>query len=75
MVRAATGFVIGGVAPLGHLRPLPTLVDADLARLGEVWAAAGHPRTVFPTSHDELVRPTGGTSAVVAADPPAVSAA
>jgi prolyl-tRNA editing enzyme YbaK/EbsC (Cys-tRNA(Pro) deacylase) len=69
LVRSATGFVIGGVAPVGHLHPLPTLVDADLARHDAVWAAAGHPRTVFPTSHDELVRLTGGASAVVAADP------
>lgn len=68
-VRAATGYAIGGVAPVGHPRPLPTLVDADLAGHEQVWAAAGHPRTVFPTSHDELVRLTGGTSAVVAAGP------
>ncbi len=64
-VRSATGFVIGGVSPLGHPSPLPTLVDAALADLGEVWAAAGHPRTVLPTAHDELVRLTGGRSAVV----------
>ena len=68
LVSTATGFVIGGVSPVGHLHPLPTLVDAALAELGEVWAAAGHPRTVFPTSHDELLRLTGGSSAVVAAD-------
>ena len=67
LVRSTTGFVIGGVSPVGHLHPLPTMVDADLARFDEVWAAAGHPRTVFPTSHDELLRLTGGTSAVVAA--------
>ena len=66
LVRSVTGFVIGGVSPVGHLHPMPTLVDADLARFDEVWAAAGHPRTVFPTSHDELLRLTGGTSAVVA---------
>ncbi|WP_380168574.1 YbaK/EbsC family protein [Jannaschia sp. R86511] len=66
LVRSATGFVIGGVSPVGHPNPLPTLVDADLADLGEVWAAAGHPHTVFPTSHDELVRLTEGRSAVVA---------
>jgi prolyl-tRNA editing enzyme YbaK/EbsC (Cys-tRNA(Pro) deacylase) len=68
LVRTATGFVIGGVSPVGHLHPLPTLVDAALADLGEVWAAAGHPHTVFPTTHDELVRLTGGRSAVVASD-------
>lgn len=68
LVRLATGFAIGGVSPVGHPHPLPTLVDASLADLGEVWAAAGHPRAVFPTSHDELVRITGGRSAVVARD-------
>lgn len=67
LVRAATGMVIGGVAPIGHPGPLPTLVDAALADLGEVWAAAGHPQAVFPTSHDELVRLTGGRSAIVSA--------
>lgn len=66
LVRAATGTVIGGVAPVGHPSPLPTLVDAALAELGEVWAAAGHPQAVFPTSHDELARLTGGRSAAVA---------
>jgi len=68
LVRAATGSVIGGVAPLGHPHPLPTVLDAALAGLGEVWAAAGHPRVVFPTSHDELVGLTGGRSGVVARD-------
>jgi len=66
LVRSATGFVIGGVSPVGHPSPLLTLVDASLADLGEVWAAAGHPHAVFPTSHDELVTLTGGRSAVVA---------
>ncbi len=66
VVRRATGFVIGAVSPLGHPSPLPTLVDASLAGLGAVWAAAGHPHAVFPTSHDELVALTGGRSAVVA---------
>ncbi|MFC5382246.1 YbaK/EbsC family protein [Aquipuribacter nitratireducens] len=69
LVRQATGFVIGGVAPVGHTHELPTVVDADLAHLGELWAAAGHPHTVFPTTHDELVRLTGGRSAVVSGDP------
>lgn len=68
LVRRATGFAIGGVSPVGHPHPLPALVDAHLAVLGEVWAAAGHPHAVFPTSHDELVRLTGGRSADVAGD-------
>jgi prolyl-tRNA editing enzyme YbaK/EbsC (Cys-tRNA(Pro) deacylase) len=65
-VRAHTGMVIGGVAPIGHPRPIRTLVDVDLARYVRVWAAAGHPNTVFPTSYAELLRMTGGTPAEVA---------
>ncbi|MBF6184104.1 MULTISPECIES: YbaK/EbsC family protein [Nocardia] len=61
VVRAATGQPIGGVAPLGHPAPVRTFVDKWLAEHEVVWAAAGHPHTVFPTSFDELVRVTGGT--------------
>ncbi len=60
-VRAATGFAIGGVAPLGHAAPLPVSIDASLARFTTVYAAAGHPHCVFPTSVEELARLTGGT--------------
>ncbi|MDP9861774.1 MULTISPECIES: YbaK/EbsC family protein [Streptosporangium] len=60
-VRAATGQVIGGVAPIGHPAPLRTLVDVWLDRHETVWAAAGHPHTVFPITFAELVRITGGT--------------
>ena len=59
MVREATGFVIGGVAPVGHLQPVRTLVDVSLARYDTIWAAAGHPHAVFATSYDELLRITG----------------
>jgi prolyl-tRNA editing enzyme YbaK/EbsC (Cys-tRNA(Pro) deacylase) len=59
-VRAATGQPIGGVAPVGHPAPLRTLVDRALAVYPAVWAAAGHPNTVFPTTFDELVALTGG---------------
>jgi prolyl-tRNA editing enzyme YbaK/EbsC (Cys-tRNA(Pro) deacylase) len=65
-VRDSTGFAIGGVAPVGHPEPVPTLVDVDLARYDVVWAAAGHPHVVFPTSYSELVRMTGGQAAEVA---------
>jgi prolyl-tRNA editing enzyme YbaK/EbsC (Cys-tRNA(Pro) deacylase) len=64
-VRAWTGQVIGGVAPVGHPAPIRTLVDAWLAKYDVVWAAAGHPHAVFPTSFDELLRITGGTQAEV----------
>ncbi|WP_188192830.1 YbaK/EbsC family protein [Nonomuraea sp. SYSU D8015] len=60
-VRAATGQPIGGVAPVGHPAPVPTLVDNWLSKHEVVWAAGGHPHTVFPTTFDELVRITGGT--------------
>ena len=66
LVRSATGFAIGGVAPVGHPAPLTTLVDVTLARHAEVWAAAGHPRTVFRTSYDQLLLLTGGRAAEVA---------
>jgi len=67
LVRSATGYAIGGVAPVGHPAPLRTLVDEALAAYDVVWAAAGHPHAVFPTSYDELVRITGGTPAEVGA--------
>jgi prolyl-tRNA editing enzyme YbaK/EbsC (Cys-tRNA(Pro) deacylase) len=60
-VRAATGQPIGGVAPVGHPSPVRTVVDRALAEHPQVWAAAGHPHAVFPTTFDELVRLTGGT--------------
>lgn len=64
-VRAHTGQAIGGVAPLGHPEPLGTLVDIALATYDVVWAAAGHPSVVFPTTYTELLRITGGTAAEV----------
>jgi prolyl-tRNA editing enzyme YbaK/EbsC (Cys-tRNA(Pro) deacylase) len=64
-VREWTGQVIGGVGPVGHPAPLRTLVDVWLAKHDVVWAAAGHPHAVFPTSFEELARITGGTSAEV----------
>ncbi|MEV0584748.1 YbaK/EbsC family protein [Nonomuraea sp. NPDC050310] len=64
-VRAATGQPIGGVAPVGHPAPVRTLVDTWLAKHEQVWAAGGHPHTVFPTTYEELLRITGGTAADV----------
>ncbi|MDP4803927.1 MAG: YbaK/EbsC family protein [Candidatus Nanopelagicales bacterium] len=66
-VRKATGFAIGGVAPVGHPEPLTTIVDIALSRYNEVWAAGGHPHYVFPTSYDELLRITAGTAAEIGA--------
>jgi prolyl-tRNA editing enzyme YbaK/EbsC (Cys-tRNA(Pro) deacylase) len=65
-VREHTGQAIGGVAPLGHPKPVRTLVDKDLAQYDVVWAAAGVPQAVFPISYAELVRVTDGTPADVA---------
>jgi prolyl-tRNA editing enzyme YbaK/EbsC (Cys-tRNA(Pro) deacylase) len=59
-VRQATGQAIGGVAPVGHPQRLPTVVDAALNDYPQLWAAAGTPHTVFPTTADELLRLTGG---------------
>ena len=64
-VRAATGQVIGGVAPVGHPQPIRTLVDVWLDKYDVVWAAGGHKNTVFPTSYAELVTLTGGEPAEV----------
>ena len=60
-----TGQAIGGVAPVGHPAPIRTLVDTWLDKYDVVWAAAGHRRTVFPTSFAELVRITSGMPADV----------
>ena len=66
-VRAATGYSIGGVPPIGHPRPLRTLVDEDLLRFPVVWGAAGTPRSVFPIAPDELARLAGATVVRLAA--------
>jgi prolyl-tRNA editing enzyme YbaK/EbsC (Cys-tRNA(Pro) deacylase) len=58
LVRVATGFAIGGVAPVGH--GLPVMIDASLGRFPRLWAAAGHPHCVFATALDELLALTGG---------------
>ncbi|MGQ0838659.1 YbaK/EbsC family protein [Actinokineospora sp.] len=67
-VRAHTGQSIGGVAPVGHPAPLRTLVDRHLARYDVVWAAAGHPKSVFPIAYADLVTLTGGMAANVSGE-------
>ena len=54
-MRAATGFAIGGVPPLGHERELRTVVDESLRRFETVWCAAGTPHAVFECRVDELL--------------------
>lgn len=59
-VRQQTGFVIGGVPPVGHARRLETFVDEDLLLHREIWAAAGNPFAVFRLSPTDLAAMTGG---------------
>lgn len=60
-VVAATGQVIGGVAPVGHPTHIETVIDETLAQFDELWAAGGTAHTVFSLSFDELVAVTGGS--------------
>ena len=59
-VRECTGYAIGGIPPLGHARPLTTLVDRDLLQHDVVYAAGGTPHAMFPLSPADLVRVAGG---------------
>jgi len=54
-VREATGFAIGGVPPLGHERPVRTVVDESLRRFETVWCAGGTPHAVFPVETERLI--------------------
>jgi prolyl-tRNA editing enzyme YbaK/EbsC (Cys-tRNA(Pro) deacylase) len=65
-VRTHTGFAIGGVAPVGHPTALTPLIDEHLLKWDRIWAAAGHPHTVFPLAPQDLVRITGGRVIAVA---------
>lgn len=58
--KALTAQPIGGIAPVGHPRPIRTVVDRALAEHPVVWAAAGTPRSLFPTTYAELLRITDG---------------
>ena len=64
-VRARTGFVIGGVPPVGHSEPLATFIDQDLRQYATIWAAAGTPRAVFELTPDDLIQMTGGRVVLV----------
>jgi prolyl-tRNA editing enzyme YbaK/EbsC (Cys-tRNA(Pro) deacylase) len=59
-VRQATGFAIGGVAPLGHTAEIFAAIDEDLLQFAEIWAAGGAPDIVFPLDPRELPAMTGG---------------
>jgi prolyl-tRNA editing enzyme YbaK/EbsC (Cys-tRNA(Pro) deacylase) len=60
-VRDKTGYVIGGVPPVGHVTPFPLFIDEDLLKFAEVYAAAGTPNSIFAIKPADLVRVTGGT--------------
>ncbi|MSO43264.1 MAG: YbaK/EbsC family protein [Candidatus Planktophila sp.] len=65
-VKSASGFSIGGVAPIGWVnQPEITLIDEALNEHDVAWAAAGHPHSVYPTSFSELLRVSGGTPMIV----------
>lgn len=64
-VKARTGFVIGGVSPVGHLEPPVILIDRELYRFELIWAAAGHPNGVFALTPADLERLTGAPVADV----------
>ena len=70
-VKARTGFSIGGVPPVAHAQPPVTLIDRELLRFDEVWAAAGHPHAVFRLRPQDLERLTGAPVADVVQQPAA----
>lgn len=63
LIRAETGFAIGGVAPVGHLRPVTAFIDPRLHDFDIVWAAAGTPRHVFAITPASLQMLTSATMA------------
>jgi prolyl-tRNA editing enzyme YbaK/EbsC (Cys-tRNA(Pro) deacylase) len=65
-VRECTGYAIGGIPPLGHIRALDALIDRELLRFDVVYAAGGTPHAMFPLSPAELVRVASGRVADVA---------
>jgi prolyl-tRNA editing enzyme YbaK/EbsC (Cys-tRNA(Pro) deacylase) len=67
-VRSKTGFAIGGVPPLAHATPPVTLIDRELLRFDEIWAAAGHPYAVFRLTPADLQALTGAPLSDVVAD-------
>lgn len=64
-VKEISGFSIGGVAPIGWISPATILIDQALSEYEVVWAAAGHPHAVYPTSYSELLECTGAKPMVV----------
>ncbi|WP_298291713.1 YbaK/EbsC family protein [uncultured Litoreibacter sp.] len=63
LIRAQTGFAIGGVSPVGHLNPIRAFLDPRLAEFDTIWAAAGTPHHIFPIEPDTLLSLTGAAPA------------
>jgi prolyl-tRNA editing enzyme YbaK/EbsC (Cys-tRNA(Pro) deacylase) len=72
-VKARTGFSIGGVSPLAHATPPVVLIDRELFRFDEIWAAAGHPHGVFQLRPQDLIALTGAPVADVVQAPGAAA--
>lgn len=70
-VKSRTGYSIGGVSPVGHAQAPVTLIDRELFRFEEIWAAAGHPHGVFKLRPHDLERLTGAPVADVVQEPAA----
>lgn len=70
-VKTKTGYSIGGVSPVAHAQPPVTLIDRELFRFDEIWAAAGHPHGVFKLHPRDLERLTGAPVADVVQAPAA----
>ena len=67
-VREATGYVIGGVSPIGHAKPVKLVLDEDLQQFETMWAAAGTPFSVFPLTPEKLLRITDAQWAAIRSD-------
>lgn len=63
LIRAQTGFAIGGVSPIGHLNPIRAYLDPRLSEFDTIWAAAGTPHHIFPLTYAQLRDMTDGTEA------------
>ena len=59
-VKSQTGFSIGGVSPVAHLKKIKVLIDLSLSRYENVYAAAGHPNSIFKITYKRLVKLTEG---------------
>jgi prolyl-tRNA editing enzyme YbaK/EbsC (Cys-tRNA(Pro) deacylase) len=64
-VKEASGFSIGGVSPVGWVNEATIVIDLALNDYDVVWAAAGHPHTVFPTTYGELLKATDARPLIV----------